>query len=56
MSGDYYVKNIMVNVEEKFMNHGRQLNEKQQSPFTTGYRPEMETSPELDSKQLKYFQ
>ena len=53
MSGEHYFKNIMANVEDKLMNHKRQLNAKQQSPFTTGYRPEMDTLPELDAKQLK---
>ena len=41
MSGDHYVKNIVANVEEKLMNHGRQLNANQQSPFNPGYRPNM---------------
>ena len=39
MSGNHYVNNIVANVEGKIMNHGRQINAKQQSPFTTGYRP-----------------
>ena len=56
MSGDHYVKNIVANLEEKLMNHVRQINTKQYSPFTTGYRPEMDTSPELDANQLNYFQ
>ena len=41
IAGDHYVKNIVANVEDKIMKHGRQINAKQQSPFTTGYRPEM---------------
>ena len=56
MSGDHYVKNIVANVYKKLMNHGRQITAKQQSPFTTGYRHEMDPSPELDTKQINYFQ
>ena len=56
MSGDHYVKNIGAYVKEKVMNHGRQINAKQQSPFTTGYRTERDTSLELDAKHLNYFQ
>ena len=39
--GDHYAKNIVAHVEDKLMNHGCQLNAKQQSPFTTGYIPEI---------------
>ena len=56
MSGNHYGKNIVANVEDKLMNHRRQLNAKQQSPFTTGYRPDMDTSLELYTKKLNYFQ
>ena len=45
MSVENYVKSIVDNVEDKILNHVRQLNAKQQSLFTTGYRPEMNTSP-----------
>ena len=45
MPGDHYVNNIVANVEDKLMNHWRQLNVKQKSPFTTGYIPEMGMSP-----------
>ena len=43
MSGEHYVKNIVAYVEDELMNHRRQLYTKQQSPFITGYRPEMDT-------------
>ena len=56
MSGEHYVKNIVANVENKLMNHGYQINAKQKSLFNIGYRPEMDTSPKLYAKQLKYFQ
>ena len=45
MSGDHYVKNIVANGEDKLINHGHQINAKQQSPFITGYRTDMDTSP-----------
>ena len=44
----------MENIDNKFMNHGRQLNAKQQSPFTTEYIPEMDTYPELYVRQINY--
>ena len=56
MSGNHYVKNVVAKVEEKLMNHGCQINAKQQLLFTNGYRPEMYTSPELDAKHLNFFQ
>ena len=56
MSGENHVKKIVAKVEYKLINHGRQINAKQQSPFTTGYRPEMDTSPKLDDKNFNYFQ
>ena len=56
VSGYYYIKSIMANVEDKIMNHRCQINANQQSPFTNGYRPEIDTSPELYAKQLNYSQ
>ena len=56
MSGNHYVKNTVAKVDEKLMNHGSQLNVKQQSSFTTVYITDMYTFPELDTKQLNYFQ
>ena len=56
MSGDHYVKNIVNNVEEQLKSHGRQLNANQKSPFMSGYRPEMDISPELNDKQVNLYQ
>ena len=55
MSGNHCAKNIVANVEYKLMNHVHQLNAKQQSPFTTGYRTKMDTSTELDDNKINYF-
>ena len=38
------------------MFHRRQIHTKQQLPYTTGYRPDMDMFPELDANQLKLFQ
>ena len=56
ISGDHYVKNVVTNVQRKLQAHGRELNAKQQSPMTTGYRPELDTSPELDANNISYYQ
>ena len=38
------------------MGHGRELNFKQRSLFISGYRPELDTSLELDKENMCYFQ
>ena len=38
------------------MHHGRELNTKQQSPFISGYHPELNMSPEIDQDNASYFQ
>ena len=56
MSGDKYVANLVADVKKKLEQAGRSLNAKQKSPFTIGYRPEMDTTPELGDDQVNYFQ
>ena len=38
------------------MDHDREFNSKKQSPFLTGYPPELGTSPELDQDNTNYLQ
>lgn len=56
MSGDHYVKSIVEDIQAKLNKIGRQLNANQQSPFSSGYRPEFDTSPELDDEGVSTFQ
>ena len=37
--GEHYVKNMVTNAQKKLMDHGRELNSKQQLTFVSGYRP-----------------
>ena len=54
--GDHYVKNVFPNIQNKLMDHGRELNYKQQSPFISIYHPELNISPDLDQENTYYFQ
>ena len=56
MSGDKYVANLVADVKTKLGQAGRSLNANQRSPFSIGYRPEMDTTPELTDNQVRYFQ
>ena len=56
MSGDHYVKSVVDDIETKLAKQDRRLNANQRSPFTTGYRPEFDTSPELDEDGVSTFQ
>ena len=56
MSGDHYVKSIVEDIQAKLAKSGRQLNANQKSPFSSGYRPEFDTSPELDDEDVSTFQ
>ena len=44
ISGNYYVKNIVANVNMKIIDHFREFDAKKQPPFITGYRPDLDTS------------
>jgi len=54
-SGDDYIKDIVEQCERKLKAHGRQLNAKQTSPLTPGYRPELDTSPELTGESWHWY-
>ena len=56
MSGDDYIEKVVADVNKNLMAHGRELNANQRSPFTTGYRPELDVSLELNDENFSYFQ
>jgi len=56
MSSDTYVKRAIDDVERELASIGEQLKTKVSTPMSTGYRPEVDSSPELDSKRTNYFQ
>ena len=56
MSGDHYCRSIVNDVQAKLNKQGRQLNANQKSPCSAGYRPELDTSHELDEYSITDFQ
>ena len=50
------MKNVVTNIYKTFMDHGRELNDKQQSQFVSGYFPEIIKLPELGQENTYYFQ
>ena len=55
-SSAQYVQVAVANVEEYLTKHGKSLPHKATSPFTLGYRPEVDVAPELDAKDAAYYQ
>jgi len=56
MSSDLYVKRAITNIERELSNVGRYLKAKATTPLSTGYRAELDASPELDARRANYFQ
>jgi len=56
MSPDTYVKRAVQEVERKLDEVGKKLAHKVQTPLSSGYRPELDTSRELNAEQLNYYQ
>jgi hypothetical protein len=56
MSADDYVKSAVANVETELDKVGKKLLNKVASPMTSGYRPELDVSEELDDGQANYYQ
>ena len=56
MSSDLYIKRAIADVERELTNVGRYLKAKAKTPLMTGYRPELDASPELDARRANYFQ
>ncbi len=51
-----YVKKAIADVERELAEADMKLIPNAKTPLASGYRPELDTSPELGSKQLNYFQ
>ena len=46
----------MADVKEYLTKHGKSLPRKSTSPFTSGYWPEFDVTPELDANNAAYYQ
>ena len=55
-SSSQYIQNAVKNVEEHLMKKGQKLPSSTKSPWSSGYRPETDTSPELSASDAAYFQ
>ena len=56
MSSDTYVKRAIADVNRTLGEIGQQLKTKVTSPMAAKYRPELDTTPELDDRKANYFQ
>ena len=56
MLSDFYVKSAFTEVERKLEEIGERFSTKVSTPMSQGYRPEVDTTPELDAKRANYFQ
>jgi len=56
MSSDEYVKNAVRNVEQNLSEIGKGLTKMADKPFTTGYHPELDVTPELMPEKANYYQ
>ncbi len=56
MSSDLYVKQAVIEVERELEEIGKRLSIKVSTPMSQGFRPEIDTSPELDAERANYFQ
>ena len=56
LSSSQYIQNAVKNVEDHLAKTGRKLPPSTKSPWSSGYRPETDTSPELSASDAAYFQ
>ena len=56
MSSSKYTQAAVANVEEYLQKTGRKLGKKTPTPMVHGYRPELDTTPELNSGDANYYQ
>jgi hypothetical protein len=56
MSSDTYVKRAVADVERELMQIDERLATKVTTPIHLGYRPELDTTAELDPKRASYYQ
>ena len=55
ISSDTYVRRAVEEVERELARVGKQLKKKVVLPLASGYRPELDASPELDENRASYF-
>jgi hypothetical protein len=55
ISSDTYVRRAVEEVERELAKVSKQLKKKVVSPLASGYRPELDASPELDENRASYF-
>jgi len=56
MSSEKYCKAAVKNIEEKLAKSGKRLPTRCGTPLKHGYKPELDTSPELKADGLQYYQ
>jgi Reverse transcriptase (RNA-dependent DNA polymerase) len=56
ISPDTYVKSAVIEVERKLSEIGKKLANRVSTPMTSGYRPELDSTPELKPEQASYYQ
>jgi hypothetical protein len=56
MSSNKYVKAAIENVDQKLGERGLRLQSKCPTPMTSGYRPELDSAPELPASDARYYQ
>ena len=56
MSSDKYVKCAMTNVELETAQNDQCLRTKVHTPLSSGYHPELDSSPELNAQYANYYQ
>lgn len=55
-SSSQYIQNAVANVEEYLLKQGENILPRVKSPWPSGYRPEVDVSPELTSHEASYYQ
>jgi hypothetical protein len=56
MSSEKYVMAAVENVDKRLAERGLRLQPKCPTPMTSGYRPELDATPELSDSDIRYFQ
>lgn len=56
MSSDTYVKRAIAEVERELAEVDQRLQTRVETPLSSGYRPELDSTPELDARRLNYYQ
>ena len=56
MSSEKYVNSAIKNIEQMLAETNQRLPTKCRTPLSSGYRPELDTSPELETEGLQRYQ